>query len=321
MRTALSTDGCSTSSDLRAKSSTSANGRWADVEAFLDYLRIECGLAANTIVSYRSDLTKFVAFLADAPIADYDHLTVDHLLGFLERLRNNGLSPPSLARHLVAVKMWLRYLMMEGRLSQNIAGLVDSPGLWKRVPHVLSEQAVDRLLDAPGPADRHRLRDRALLEVLYATGTRASEVADLRVADIYLDYGYCKCIGKGSKERIVPIGSRARDALLGYMHDERPHLAGADLPPWCFLSRSGRRLSREMVWQIVKKYVRRVGVAENTSPHTLRHSFATHLLSHGADLRSVQEMLGHANIATTQLYTHVDRKRLKAIHQQFHPRA
>ena len=321
MTTAPFTDVCSANNDRSARSSSSASAKWGDVEAFLEYLTIECGLATNTIHAYRSDLSKFVAFLDDESLADYNDLTADSLLHFLERLRRDGLAPPSMARHLVAVKMWLRFLMMEGQLDQNVAGLVDSPGLWKRVPQVLSESAVDRLLSAPGPEDRHQLRDRALLEVLYATGTRASEVADLRLSDMHLDYGYCKCTGKGSKQRIVPVGARAREALLTYLQEERPHLAGADSPPWCFLSRSGRRLSREMVWQIVKKYARRIGVADGTSPHTLRHSFATHLLSNGADLRSVQEMLGHADIATTQIYTHIDRKRLKAIHRQFHPRA
>jgi integrase/recombinase XerD len=177
-------------------------------------------------------------------------------------------------------------------------------------------------LSAPGPDDRYAARDRALLETLYATGCRVSEVAGLRLADLRLDYGFCQCTGKGDKQRIVPLGRKARAALEEYLGGQRTELAAGDrAAPWVFLNRLGNQLSRVMIWLLVKKYARRAGLPARVSPHTLRHSFATHMLSGGADLRHVQEMLGHSNIATTQLYTHVDRSRLRAIHQKFHPRA
>ena len=186
---------------------------------------------------------------------------------------------------------------------------------------MLSPESVEKLLAAPQPADRYYLRNRALLETLYATGSRASEVVGLTLTDLYLESAFCKCLGKGSKQRLVPLGRPAVNALRAYLDGLRPRLvAAAPEAPWVFVSRGGRALSREMLWVLVKKYVRRAGVSGKVSPHTLRHSFATHLLAGGADLRTVQEMLGHASIQTTQIYTHVDRDRLKAIHRQFHPR-
>jgi integrase/recombinase XerD len=186
---------------------------------------------------------------------------------------------------------------------------------------VLSPDNVDRLLASPLPADRFFHRDRALLETLYATGSRASEVVGLKLADLHLDSAFCKCFGKGSKQRVVPLGRSAVAALRNYLEVQRPRLvpAGSDVP-WVFVSRGGKQLTREMLWVLVKKYVRRAGLNPKVSPHTLRHSFATHLLAGGADLRTVQELLGHANIRTTQQYTHVDRDRLRAIHRRFHPR-
>jgi integrase/recombinase XerD len=193
--------------------------------------------------------------------------------------------------------------------------------LWERIPQVLSPESVEKLLGAPQNSDRFFFRDRALLETLYATGSRASEVVNLRLEDLYLDSGFCKCLGKGNKQRVVPLGRPALKALRDYIQEFRPKLTrGLAECPWVFVSRGGRALTREMLWILVKKYVRRSGLNGKVSPHTLRHSFATHLLAGGADLRTVQELLGHANIRTTQHYTHVDRDRLKAIHRQFHPR-
>ena len=200
-------------------------------------------------------------------------------------------------------------------------GLLSSPSLWERIPQVLSPQTVEKLLAAPQPTERFYLRDRAILELMYATGSRASEVVGLTMADLFLDSAFCKCLGKGSKQRVVPLGRPALEALRDYLGELRPRLVrSAPDAPWVFVSRGGRRLTREMLWVLVKKYVRRAGVNGKVSPHTLRHSFATHLLAGGADLRTVQELLGHANIRTTQMYTHVDRERLKSIHRQFHPR-
>jgi integrase/recombinase XerD len=225
------------------------------------------------------------------------------------------------ARHLVALKMFYRFLRMEERAKESAVDLLSSPALWERIPQVLSPEAVEKLLASPLPIDRFYLRDRALLETLYATGSRASEVVGLRMEDLHIDSAFCKCHGKGGKQRVVPLGRPAIEVLRAYLSEQRPKLTNA-VPDstWVFVSRGGRPLSRIMLWVLVKKYVRRAGLNIKVSPHTLRHSFATHLLSGGADLRTVQELLGHANIRTTQHYTHVDRDRLKDIHRQFHPR-
>jgi integrase/recombinase XerD len=217
--------------------------------------------------------------------------------------------------------MFYRFLRLEERTAESTVELLSSPSLWERIPHVLSPESVTKLLDSPLPIDRFYLRDRAILETLYATGSRASEVVGLKMEDLYLDSAFCKCFGKGSKQRIVPLGRLALNALRAYLEGQRPRLVrGAADAPWVFVSRGGRALTREMLWVLVKKYARRAGLSGKVSPHTLRHSFATHLLAGGADLRAVQELLGHANIRTTQQYTHVDRERLRAIHRQFHPR-
>jgi integrase/recombinase XerD len=292
-----------------------------DVRAFRHYLQAERGMAANTLLAYGRDLDRFAAWVAGGGLADYRAPSLRDLGHYLEHLRGAGLAPPSVARHLVALKMFYRFLRLEERTSQNTVELLASPSLWERIPQVLSPEGVTKLLEAPQPADRFFLRDRALLETLYATGSRASEVVGLRTADVYLDAGFCKCLGKGGKQRIVPLGRPAVNALRAYLEGPRPKLvAAAGEAPWVFVSRGGRALTREMLWVLVKKYVRRAGLNAKASPHTLRHSFATHLLSGGADLRTVQELLGHANIRTTQRYTHVDRDRLRAVHRRFHPR-
>jgi integrase/recombinase XerD len=292
-----------------------------DLQAFRHYIRSERGLADNTLLAYGRDLDRFAGWVAGGGLASYLAPTLRDLSHYLEYLRAEGLAPPSVARHLVALKMFYRFLRLEERTTQSTVELLDSPSLWERIPQVLSPEGVTKLLAAPQPGERFFLRDRALLETLYATGSRASEVVGLRVGDLYLDGGYCKCLGKGSKQRMVPLGRPAVNALRGYLDDLRPRLArNAPEAPWVFVSRGGKALTREMLWVLVKKYVRRAGLNAKVSPHTLRHSFATHLLAGGADLRTVQELLGHANIRTTQQYTHVDRDRLRSIHRQFHPR-
>jgi integrase/recombinase XerD len=292
-----------------------------DVRAFGDYVRSERGLAANTLLAYGRDLDRFAGWVAGGGLASYLAPSLRDLSHYLEFLRAEGLGPPSIARHLVALKMFYRFLRLEERTSGSTVELLESPTLWERIPQVLSPAAVDRLLAAPQPQERFALRDRALLETLYATGSRASEVVGLRLEDLHLEGAFCKCTGKGSKQRIVPLGRPAVNALRAYLDGQRPRLVRAAVDaPWVFVSRGGKALTREMLWVLVKKYVRRAGLHPDVSPHTLRHSFATHLLAGGADLRSVQELLGHANIRTTQMYTHVDRDRLRAIHRQFHPR-
>lgn len=292
----------------------------SDVLAFRQYIQAERGLAANTVAAYSRDLERFQEWAAQG-LGDHLKPTVRQLTSYLGFLKEEELAPPSVARHLVALKMFYRFLRLEERVEQNTVELLSSPSLWKRIPQVLSPESVDRMLRAPREEDRFYLRDRALLETLYATGSRASEVIHLKLADLYLDSGFCKCFGKGSKQRVVPLGQPAILALKAYLQTQRPLLvpAGADVLE-VFVSRAGRPLTREMLWVLVKKYARRAGLNPKVSPHTLRHSFATHLLSGGADLRTVQELLGHANIRTTQHYTHVDRNRLKEIHKRFHPR-
>ena len=288
--------------------------------AFADYLTNERQMSANTIEAYLRDTAKFETWLPPRRLTE---LTTAALVDFVSGLRDEGLAAVSIARHVVALRMFFRYLQLEGYIRENIVELLSSPRLWQRVPEVLSPEDVDGLLAAPDATDAFPRRDRALLETLYATGCRASEVASLQVADLQLEQGFCRCTGKGGKQRLAPMGKRAGVAIEVYIRAERRDLAAKspESPPWLFLSRRGRRLRREAIWELVKKYASKAGVAVSISPHTLRHSFGTHLLAGGADLRQVQEMLGHASIATTQIYTHVDRSRLQSVHRKFHPRA
>ena len=292
-----------------------------EITAFRHYLKAERGMAANTVLAYGRDLDRFAVWVGSGGLADYTRPTVRQLTNYLAHLREEGLDPASVARHLVALKMFYRFLRMEERAEPAAVELLSSPALWERIPQVLSPESVEKLLAAPQPQERFYLRDRALLETLYATGSRASEVVGLKLIDLHLDGAFCKCVGKGNKQRVIPLGRPAVNALRAYLEELRPRLVrGAPESPWVLVSRGGRALTREMLWILVKKYVRRAGLNAKVSPHTLRHSFATHLLAGGADLRTVQELLGHANIRTTQHYTHVDRDRLKAIHRRFHPR-
>jgi integrase/recombinase XerD len=292
-----------------------------DLTAFRNYLKAERGMADNTVLAYGHDLSRYSGWVAGDGTNDYLSPTLGELGHYIGFLREEKLAPASIARHLVALKMFYRFLKMEERVVSSTVEMLSSPALWERIPQVLSPESVDRLLSAPQPGDRFFLRDRAILETLYATGCRASEVVGLKLADLYLDAAFCRCMGKGSKQRIVPMGRAAINALRTYLGENRPNLTTDPEAIWVFVSRGGKRLSREMLWVIVKKYVRRTGLPLKVSPHTFRHSFATHLLSGGADLRAVQELLGHSSIGTTQIYTHVDRDRIKAIHRKFHPRA
>jgi len=291
---------------------------WLD--SFVEYAAGECHLADNTVAAYRRDLKHFFQWLASRSIPD---LTVRDLAQYAAWLHQRNFSPATLARHLVSLKVFFRYLQLEGVLLDNRAELLGSQKLWERIPKVLSPEQVNLLLESPRARDLFWRRDRALVELLYATGCRASEISNLKLEDMHLDEGYCICRGKGDKQRIVPLGGRAIEAVRSYLALERPLLSSrAPSPPnWVLLSYRGRRLRRERIWELLKRYARRAGIPPEISPHTLRHSFATHMLAGGADLRQVQEMLGHASIATTQIYTHVDMARLKAVHQKFHPRA
>ena len=303
---------------LQPLNQSNATRRWS--AAYTDYLRSECSLAENTVMAYTRDMKRFTTWLGKRSI---QKLTVTELSDFMAYLTAQKLAPSSIARHIVAVKMFFRYLQLEGVLVDNKVELLGSQKLWQRIPSVMSPGEVDRFLMAPKRYELYHFRDRALLEMLYATGCRASELSNLKIRDLHLDQRYCKCHGKGSKQRLTPLGDAAIEAVNLYLEKQRPKLEAArpEEADWVFLSRSGRRLRREAIWELVKKYSAIAGISISISPHTLRHSFATHLLAGGADLRRVQEMLGHSSIATTQIYTHVDQSRLKKVHKQFHPRA
>jgi integrase/recombinase XerD len=317
----------------------SLNELVSDIAAFRHYLTAERGMADNTVAAYGRDLDRFAGWSASVRLDNYLAPTLRDLGRYVAFLNEEQLAAPSIARHIASLRMFYRFLRLEERGDPAAVGLLGSPRLWERIPQVLAPDAVDRLLRAPRPGDRFYLRDRALLEVLYATGCRASEVVWLKIPDVYLDAGFCKCVGKGNKQRVVPLGRPAIDALRGYLDDSasggrKPVVENAAVghgeatggirPPLAsklvFASRSGRPLTRVTLWKLVKKYCRRAGLPPATHPHTLRHSFATHLLAGGADLRTVQELLGHASIRTTQHYTHVDSARLRAIHKKYHPR-
>ena len=292
----------------------------SDALAFRTYLRAERGMSENTVLAYGHDLERYCEWAAQIRLADYTAPTLTDLTRYLGFLHDEQLAAPSIARHLVALKMFYRFLRHEERANPSAVELIGSPKLWERVPQVLSPESVDSLLAGPRPDDRFYLRDRAMLETLYATGCRASEVVNLRLRDLYLEAAFCKCTGKGNKQRVVPLGKPALAALKHYIGGGRTATPGSEGDEYVFVSRTGQPLSRIDLWSLVKKHCKRAGLSSTVSPHTLRHSFATHLLSGGADLRTVQELLGHSSIRTTQHYTHVDRKRLKELHRKFHPR-
>lgn len=296
-----------------------AMGDW--LERYAAYLKSECHLAENTVLAYRRDLTRFETWLHGRPPS---RIGIRELPEFIAFLKKEGLAPPSISRHVVAVRMFYKFLQLEGLVQDNPAELLVSQKSWQRVPKVLTAAAIDRFLVSPTAGDTLWQRDRAILELMYATGCRVSEVANMLLRNVHVDESYCLAEGKGSKQRMVPLGKQAIDVLQVYLSHMRPKLAkgrDADSAPWLILSRSGKRLRREAIWELVKRYAIRAGIDPAISPHTLRHSFATHLLAGGADLRLIQEMLGHASIQTTQIYTQVDPSKLKRVHRQFHPRA
>lgn len=292
------------------------------VESFMNYLIVECGLSENTIKGYKGDLRNFSNYLHERGAKRFQDLRAKMIVNFIEKEKQRGLSENSISRSLVTIKMLYKYMIMESKISVNPMSSVNTLKLQKHLPEVLHYKAVEEILQAPDCNDKLGMRDKAILELMYATGARVSEVASIKVNWINFDYGYIRCQGKGSRQRIVPIGAEASKSIRRYLQEVRPFLVKIEGDePLLFLSRTGKKLRRENIWSVVKKYAIKAGIRSNVSPHTLRHSFATHLLEGGADLRSVQEMLGHSNIATTQIYTHIDRKYLKSIHQKFHPRA
>jgi integrase/recombinase XerD len=288
---------------------------------FVEYLLSECGLARNTIEAYQRDLREFVDLLDDRDTRHPNRITLLLVREHLIHLSHRRLALSSIARHLVSVKMFLRYLFIVGLLAEDLASLLDTPKKWQTLPRTLRPRQVEAILSAPQPGEPLYARDRAILELLYATGMRVSELAGLGLADVNLNVGYVRCFGKGSKERVVPIGSYAIDALRCYIHGLRKVLTESVFSvDAVFVSRTGRPLDRTNIWRLVSRYAAAAGLPTPIGPHTLRHCFATHMMEGGADLRIVQELLGHADVSSTQIYTHVDTSRLKSIHQRFHPR-
>ena len=289
----------------------------ATVKDFISYIQIERGYAVNTIKAYYRDLDHFVRFTRPKELLEIDREVIKK---YIDYLSNHGFSAASLERKMACLKSFFHYLIGEGKVATDPTGDFHLPKKAKRLPKALTINEAARLVSSPRGNDPWALRDAALLELLYASGMRASEIIGLNLDDINLEVSFVRCFGKGSKERVVPIGQIALDALKHYLEAGRPQFPIKDKVA-LFLDKNGERLSRQGLWLVLKKYVKRSGVKSKTSPHTLRHSFATHLLEKGADLRSVQEMLGHADIATTQIYTSVSRERLKKMYLKAHPRA
>lgn len=291
------------------------------VDQFMDYLALERGASPHTRSAYGRDLAGFAEWLAARHIDSWNRVDRRHVLDYLLDQREAGLKTTSLARRLAAVKSFFRYLTQEGLLAADPTGAMDGPKLWKTLPDTLSPAEVNRLLAQP-PVDRPvGLRDRALLEVLYGSGLRVSEAVGLALDDVRFDERYLRCLGKGGKERFVPFGRETEAWIRRYLAEARPRFDRAGTSRTLFLSRRGGPLDRRSVWRMIRTRARDAGLPRPVHPHTLRHSFATHLLAGEAPIRVIQEMLGHADIATTQIYTHVDSGRLRGVHQKFHPRA
>jgi integrase/recombinase XerD len=290
------------------------------IRAFLAYLRGEKGLAANTIAAYRRDMEKFGAFMTNSN-RTLENLTHSDVVDFLRTLYHRGLDSRSVARHLVTVRHFFRFLTMEKVIAKDPTENIQSPKFAQTLPEFLSVDEVNRLLAQPDESTVPGLRDKAMIEILYSSGLRVSELCGLKIADIQMETGCLRCIGKGNKERIVPMGRRALDIIKKYNAKSRPEILGKQTSIFLFPSKRGRPVNRFNFWKTLKIYGMRAGIQKKISPHTLRHSFATHLLDNGADLRSVQMMLGHADISTTQIYTHVVEGRLKQVYKQHHPRA
>lgn len=290
------------------------------IESFLNYLSVERGLSNNTISSYREDLVAFAGFLAGRKIESVSKIIKNDITDFMLSQKDRGISPTSISRRLAAIRMFHRFLTRERILQADPTSLIDSPKLWKKIPDTLSLNEVDVLLAQPNLRDRQGIRDKAILETLYATGMRVSEAVNLVADNVNLDVGFLRCVGKGKKERVVPLGKKSINSIKKYLEESRPVFLKKKESRFLFLNRFGDKISRQSLWKLIKKYAKEAKIKKSIKPHILRHSFATHLLERGADLRSVQEMLGHSNISTTQIYTHINKDRLKTVHKMFHPR-
>ena len=290
------------------------------LDQFLHYILVEKGLSKNTIDAYSHGLNRFLDYLRRKGIQEIPRVTKLDMRAFLLGLKKQGLSTKSVVRNLAAIRSFFRFLVQEGILTANPIEELESPKIERKLPEILTLKEVEQLLEQPNSQTPIGIRDRTMLEVLYATGMRVSELTKLPVQQVNLEGGYVLVFGKGSKERIIPLGSEAMKWIILYLNSAREKLAKGKEDPSLFINRSGRGMSRQQFWKNIKAYGRRAGIRKRITPHLLRHSFASHLLEGGADLRSVQIMLGHADISTTQIYTHVTGERLKKIHQRYHPR-
>lgn len=293
----------------------------AHLDLYLDYLTVEKGLAANTRASYSADLLKFLSYLKDTGIDDWSQVRFPEIIAFLSRAQEQGLAPRSRARLFSAMRGFFKFMVRDSHLQESPVANLTSPRLRRHLPTVLSVAEVERLLAQPNPDLPLGLRDSAMLELLYGTGLRVTELITLAIGRVNLEVGFLVARGKGSKERIVPMGEVATEAVRSYTLGSRPRLLKGRVSEILFVSNRGTAMTRQGFWKLLKKYGRQAGMQKSLTPHTLRHSFATHLLERGADLRSVQMMLGHADISTTQIYTHVARERLREVHKKYHPRA
>lgn len=290
------------------------------IDNFLYFMEVERGVSRNTIQAYTTDLEKFSEYMKKFG-KTVKSVAREDIAGFLMTLKDSGLSPTTIARNLAALKTFWKFLVSEQVVRENVASVVETPRTWKKIPDVLNREEVEKLLMAPQARGWMGIRDRAILELMYAAGLRVSEVKDLKKSNVNLEAGFVKCSGKGGKERIVPLGKHAGKAIAKYLGAAREKLSKKTQDNHLFLSKLGRQVSRQSIWKMIQKYAQKSGIKKHITPHTLRHSFATHLLEGGAELRGVQEMLGHADISTTQIYTHVSKDKLKKVHKEFHPRA
>lgn len=291
------------------------------IERFIHYIAVERGLSQNTLESYQRDLIGYTNFLSKDGIQDVNRTRRANVIAYLAELQKNGRATSTISRNLASIRAFYSFLLRDGLIDGDPTANLESPKIEKRLPHVLSVQDVEVLLNSPDLRESAGLRDKAMLELLYASGIRVSELVSLNIDDVNLNMGFLKCYGKGSKERIIPLGSVALKYLHDYTLRSRHQLLRNKEETSLFLNHHGQRLTRQGFWKIIKKYAKQANIKKDITPHTLRHSFATHLLENGADLRSVQEMLGHADISTTQIYTHITKSRLKEVYAKTHPRA
>ena len=291
------------------------------LKEYLSHLKLERNLSENTVISYKNDITAFISFLSDYKVSDPSDVTTDNIASFFKTLKNFGLTNTSSARYFSSLKGFFLFLQKNNYIVKNPIDKISAPKLSKKLPAVLNVNEIEQILSKPDVNNNLGLRDKAILELLYACGTRVSELTNLKLSDLFLQDEVIRVFGKGSKERLIPIGSSAIKWMEEYIKNSRSFLMKINKSGnYVFLNSRGTKLSRMGVWKIIDRYVKEADIKKEVHPHTFRHSFATHLLEGGADLRAVQEMLGHADISTTQIYTHIDRDYIKQVHKQFHPR-